>query len=96
MSIIDAATHSLIRRIDVPGAVHHVAVNPDSSVAAVTHPNTGAITAIDLETSKVIRTVETGAMPNYAAFSLEGDRLYVSNSGDNSISSRFSIPAPGP
>jgi len=85
VSIIDTATNSVVRRIDVPGAVHHVAVSPDGRVAVVTHPATDAITVIDLEALEVIKTVPTGAMPNYAAFSKDGEKLYVSNSGEDTI-----------
>jgi YVTN family beta-propeller protein len=85
LSVVDTATRSVVRRIDVPGAVHHVAVSPDGRVAAVTHPFSDAITAIDLEALALIGTVPTGAMPNYATFSRDGKKLYVSNSGEDTI-----------
>ena len=85
VSIVDTGTRSVVRRIDVPGAVHHVAISPDGRVAAVTHPNGGSVTAIDLTSFDVIRTIPTGAMPNYAAFSPDGVRLFVSNAGDDAI-----------
>ena len=85
LSVVDTATRSVVRRIDVPGAVHHVAVSPDGRVAAVTHPYADAVSVIDLETLAVIKTVPTGAMPNYAAFSRDGEKLYVSNSGEDTI-----------
>ncbi len=85
LSVVDTATRSVVRRIDVPGAVHHVAISPDGRVAVVTHPYTDAVTAIDLESLAVIKTVPTGAMPNYAAFSRDGEKLYVSNSGEDTI-----------
>ena len=85
LSVVDTATRSVVRRIDVPGAVHHVAVSPDGRVAAVTHPFSDAVTTIDLEALAVIKTVPTGAMPNYAVFSKDGEKLYVSNSGANTI-----------
>ncbi|MDT8344567.1 MAG: beta-propeller fold lactonase family protein [Thermohalobaculum sp.] len=85
VSIVDTATRAIVRRIDVPGAVHHVAVSPDGRTAAVTHPNANGITAIDLETLSVVATVETGTLPNYAAFSPDGAALYVSVAGDNAV-----------
>lgn len=86
VSVVRTADNSVVRRIDVPGAVHHVAVKPDGKVAVVTHPNGGAISAIDLSSFKVVATVATGALPNYAAFSPDGRVLYVSNGGDGTIS----------
>jgi YVTN family beta-propeller protein len=85
VSIVDIATGSVIRRIEVPGAVHHVAVSPDGRTAVVTHPARDAITAIDLGGLTVIATVPTGSLPNYAAFSADGGRLYVSNSGEDTV-----------
>ena len=86
VSVVRTKDGSVVRRIDVPSAVHHVTVNPQGDVAVVTHPNHGGITAIDLSTYEVIDTIETGALPNYAVFSPNGDTLYVSNAGDNSVS----------
>ena len=85
VSIVDTESGSVVQRIDVPGAVHHVAMSPDGRFAAVTHPNAGAITALDLDALAVIATVPTGDMPNYAVFSADGSELYVSNAGDDAL-----------
>lgn len=85
VSVIRTADRSLLRRIDVPGAVHHVAVSPDGKRAVVTHPNRDAISAIDLDSFQVIKTTETGPLPNYAVFSPDGKQLYVSNAGNDTI-----------
>lgn len=85
VSVIRTADRSVVRRIDVPGAVHHVAVSPDASIAVVTHPNQDSISAIDLRNFAVIATVATGALPNYALFSPDGARVYVSSAGDDNI-----------
>lgn len=85
VSVVDATTRSVARRIDVPGAVHHVAISPDGKVAAVTHPNAGSVTVIDLTSFGILATIPTGAMPNYAQFSPDGVRLFVSNAGDDTI-----------
>lgn len=86
VSIVRIADGSVVRRIDVPGAVHHVAVSPDGRVAVATHPDGGGISVIDLATYAVVAKVATGSYPNYAAFSPDGKRLYVSNAGDDSVS----------
>lgn len=86
VSVIRTSDGSVIRRIDVPGAVHHVAVSGDGRFAVVTHPNEGSISAIDLGSYKVVATVATGPLPNYAAFASGGSRLYVSNAGNNTVS----------
>lgn len=86
VSIIQIKDRTVIRRVDVPGPVHHVAASPDGQFAAVTHPNQDAVSIIDIRAFKVAAVVKTGAVPNYAAFSVDGKRLYVSDSGDNNIS----------
>lgn len=86
VSVIRIADGSVIRRIDVPGAVHHVAVSPDGRFAVVTHPNEGAISAINLASYKVVATVAVGPFPNYVAFEPDGRSLYVSNAGNGTVS----------
>lgn len=86
VSIVRRADGTVVRRIDVPGAVHHVAMSPDGRFAVVTHPNQDAVSAIDLESFEVVATVATGPLPNYAVFTPDGQHLYVSNAGGDTVS----------
>ena len=86
VSVVRTADGSVVRRIDVPGAVHHVAVSGDGRLAVVTHPNDGSISVIDLGSYEVVATVATGPLPNYATFAPGVGRLYVSNAGNNTVS----------
>lgn len=86
VSVVRTEDRAIVRRIDVPGAVHHVAVSPDGALAVVTQPNQDSITAIDLLSYEVVATLPTGSLPNYAAFSPDGSRLYVSNAGNGTVS----------
>jgi len=86
VSIIDAASLQVVRRIAVRAAVHHVAVSPDSRFAVTTHPGAGGISVIDLDTFSVARTIDTGPAPNYAVFAAKSGKLYVSNAGDDTVS----------
>jgi YVTN family beta-propeller protein len=86
LSIIRAADRAIIRRLDVPGAVHHVAAAPSGRLVAVTHPNQGTISIVDLHSFAVTKTIATGPLPNYSTFSPDGSRLYVSNAGNNTVS----------
>lgn len=85
VSVVQTTDGAVIRRIDVPGAVHHVAVSPDGRFAVVTHPNEGAISAIDLGTYEVVATVPTGPFTNYATFAPDGQTVYVSNAGGGTV-----------
>ena len=86
VSVVRTADGAVVRRIDVPGAVHHVAVSPDGRLAVVTHPNEGTISAINLRSYDVVATVPTGPFTNYAAFGPNGRTVYVSNAGDGTVS----------
>jgi YVTN family beta-propeller protein len=86
VSVIRTSDRSIVRRIDVPGAVHHVAVSPDGRYAVVTRPNQDAISAIDLVTYETVPDISTGSLPNYAVFSPDGRLVYVSNAGDGRVS----------
>lgn len=86
VSIIDTNNDTVVRRIDVPGGVHHVAADPTGRFAAVTHPALGSVTVIDLSTFTVAATIATGPVTSYAAFSPDGTRLYVSNPGNDTVS----------
>lgn len=87
LSVLDAESGEILRRIEVPGAVHHTAVSPDGRFAVATHPTGGGISVIDLGTLQMTRFIATGEMPNYAAFSAEDPGLvYVSNAGNGTVS----------
>ncbi len=86
VSIIQTTDGAITRRIDVPGAVHHVSSSPDGRYAVVTHPSEGAISVIDLSSYTVIKKISTGPLTNYAVFSPDSGRVYVSNAGNGTIS----------
>ncbi len=86
LTLVKASDGTVLRRIPVVGAVHHVEIAPNGRTAAATHPGGGGISLVDLASGNVTASVPTGAEPNYMAFTTDGERLYVSNAGDGSIS----------
>lgn len=86
VSVIRTKDGKIIRAINVPGSVHHVAVSPDGQYATVTHPTEDEVSVIDLMNYKVVANIQTGGSPNYSVFSPDSARLYVSNAGDDTIS----------
>jgi YVTN family beta-propeller protein len=86
VSVIRIADAKVVRRIIVPGAVHHLALTPDGQFAIATHPGQDSVSIIDLAKFTVIKTLKTGSTPNYAVVSQDGKRSYVSNAGDNTVS----------
>ena len=76
---------TVVRRIDVRGGVHHVATSPDSRLAVVTHPSANGISVLDLESFTVKAELPTGPVANYAVFTHDGSRLYVTNGGNGTV-----------
>jgi YVTN family beta-propeller protein len=86
LTVLNADDGTVVRSLEVPGAVHHVAVSPDGRNAVVTHTLAGGISVTDLGTFAVSQLIETGTTPNYAVFTSDGARAYVSNAGDGTVS----------
>lgn len=86
LSVIDADTGRILRRIEVPGSVHHTAVSPDGRFAVATHPSGDGISVVDLETFAMTAWIPTGPMPNYAVFGTAPGIVYVSNAGNGTVS----------
>lgn len=86
LSILDAATGDIVRRVEVPGAVHHTAVSPDGRYAIATHPSGDGISVVDLTDFSLAAYVTTGTMPNYAVFGSDPGRVFVSNAGNGTVS----------
>jgi len=72
--------------IPVSGWSHHQAITSDGKYVISTHGMRGAVSVVDLEKNKVIKTVKTGPVPNYTLITKNNKRAFVSNTGNNSIS----------
>ena len=68
VTLVDVEKHEILRHIEVPGFVHHVAVSSDEKYAAVTHPGLDAISIIDLESGQVNVTIATGPFRSISTF----------------------------
>ncbi|GGH18522.1 hypothetical protein SAMN05444007_10195 [Cribrihabitans marinus] len=86
VTLVDAESHEILRRIEVPGIVHHVEVSADERFAVVTHPALGSVSIIDLDAGEVTATVATGPIPEYATADPTTGRFFVSNAGNDTVS----------
>lgn len=84
--LIDTASKVVVRQFDVPGPVHHVLVTADGRYAVSTHPMGGGISVVSLESGELIASLATGPAPNYMVQSPQDRSLYVSNSGNGTVS----------
>jgi len=83
---IDAVDRRILRQIDLPGSIHHTLISTDGRYGISTHPVTGLISIVDLETGTLMMKLATGAVPNYIVTKRDGSRLWVSNTGNSTIS----------
>ncbi|MGA2269848.1 MAG: YncE family protein [Bryobacteraceae bacterium] len=84
--LVDPRSRKILNAYDVKGeAPHMVLLGPDRKWAFVSNTNTGAMAAVDLQTSE-ITLIPTGPRPQGAAFSPDKKTIYVANSGGESIS----------
>ncbi len=83
---IHPAHGHVMSTIPVAGWSHHQAITSDGKYVLSTHGMRGAVSIVDLEDNKVIKTVKTGPVPNYTIITKNNKRAFVSNTGNNSIS----------
>ncbi len=84
--MVDTETNAIVRKLEVPGPVHHVLVTSDGRYVVSTHPVGGGISVVDLDSGELVKTVATGPAPNYMVETDDGQSLLVSNSGNDTIS----------
>jgi YVTN family beta-propeller protein len=86
VSIVDPRARQVLRRLPTGGeAPHMVLLDGAGRRAYVSNTNTGTIGVVDLE-SGAVKTIAVGPRPQGAALSPDFGRLYVANSGGESIS----------
>ena len=72
--------------IPVVGWTDHQAITPDGRYVLSSHPTRGYVSVVDLQQKKVVRTVATGAAPNFILITRDGQRAFVTNTGDGTLS----------
>jgi YVTN family beta-propeller protein len=83
--VIDPRSKRIVRHYDVHGeAPHMVRLGRDRKWAYVSNTNSNAVAAVNLANGSV-KAIPTGPRPQGMAFSSDGARLYVANSGGESI-----------
>jgi YVTN family beta-propeller protein len=80
VSVIDAATNTVIATIPLGYLPDGVAVSPDGTrIYVVNSDDNGTVSVIDAATNTVIATIPVGIMPDGVAVSPDGTRIYVTN-----------------
>jgi YVTN family beta-propeller protein len=100
ISKIDTATNKVLETIKVAGAPHNVQLSPDGKIVASTsaammekgkteHGSmsmSGSALFYDVETNKLIKTVDVGNHPAHIVFTSDGKHVLVTNNEDNNLS----------
>jgi len=84
--LVDPAARKVVRDYDVRGKSPHMVIpTRDGRRAFVSDTDSNAVAAIELDTGRTT-LIPTGARPQGAALSPDGERLYVVNTSGNQIS----------
>ena len=86
ISVIDRATHTVVKTIEVGPAPMATAVHPDGRTVYVTIGPLREVAVIDAATSTVVRRIKVGDNPTGIDISPDGRMLYVVNTGDRTVS----------
>ena len=81
VSVIDAATNTVVATVPVGNAPLQVAVTPNGAFAYVTNESDNSVSVISAATNTVVATVPVGAFPSAIAITPNGAFAYVGVSG---------------
>jgi YVTN family beta-propeller protein len=86
VSVIDAATRSVVATIPVGSLPYGVALSPDDSRLYVANQGSNTMSVIDTASETVVATVgTTGSAPSGVAVAPDGARVYVVNQFGNTV-----------
>lgn len=86
LSVIDTATGTEVRRVDLDGRYPRgIAVSADSRIAYVALMGSDRMVAVDLQTWAVSGHSNPGDSPRHVVMSPDGAHLYVSNNRDGNV-----------
>ena len=84
---VDTASHSVTRRVDLPGKPTGMVLTPDESSLAVTCDGVNStVLVLDVESGEIQNSLPAGHRPMDPVFSADGSRLYVCNQFDDDVS----------
>lgn len=84
--VVDPASGSVVKEIEVGSQPLGIGITPDGSRAVVANFSSGTVDVVDLVGGTVISQIPTGMQPARVAMRSDGRVAFVSNNGDNSLS----------
>jgi len=86
VSVVDAATETVVTTIPVGPNPWAVSVSPDESLVYIPNLGGSSVSVIDTGTNTVVTTIAVGSSPYGAIFTPDSTTAYVANFGSNSVS----------
>lgn len=86
VTVLDAATNSIISSIIVGDGPYRIAIAPNGSRAYTPNHLSDNVSVIDTATNTVIATIPVGDSPFGVGITPDGTRAYVTNGNSNSVS----------
>ena len=83
---IDAHTHTLIRKVSLPGPAYSCILAADEKVLYISLWTSGTLAIYNTSSGTVGSTIRTGEHPNELLLNKKGTRLFVANANDNTVS----------
>lgn len=86
ISLINPATHSVIRTLTTSNASERFAVSPDDRYMLVVPAGMNGVEVIDVATNTIVKSIETGIDPAAVSIARDGQLAYVLNFNSSSMS----------
>ncbi|GAA0466868.1 hypothetical protein Aca07nite_71840 [Actinoplanes capillaceus] len=86
LSVIDAATSTVVTTVDGIDGPHNVQVGPDGNRVYAVSGHASTVAALDAATYRLAGTAATGAGPSHVVLSPDGQKTYVTNYDAGSVS----------
>lgn len=84
--ILNTDTKNILHKISLKGEAYSCVLSPDRTLLFVSLWGGDQVLKIDANTGTILAAVEVGDNPNEIIINKKGNKLYVANSNDNSVS----------
>lgn len=85
VEVISPATRTILRRVPVSSAPHHLYAVPGANQAYVSHLSGCGLDILDLNTDDVLGRIPTGPGPRHLVFSRDGSLAYSADYGGSTL-----------
>jgi YVTN family beta-propeller protein len=84
--IIDLTTKNIVQQLKLPGEAFTCLLSPDSKKLYISCWGCDKVLVMDTKLRSIVNEIPVGDNPNEMVLTKKGDRLFVANANDNSVS----------